>query len=334
MKALHGFLTLVGVSAVVTLSSCAPDRVIGHLLASEAQTNCIVGCHDVDEYPDSMGVFIPGNIYQYDECTAETTDSDVDGLSDMCEYTLAHTFAPNLNVQEYDDVRNYAHWAARLEDGGQVIILYMLSYWEDGGDTGGSSFWCGGLVFHPTGCLGHSGDSEYIVETIKYNSTTKHWYLDGVSASTHVGERVWYPVNGELTTFEISPINSFVLSYEGNARTAPTIWVADGKHANYSTQTHCNDYGAIALTVQTNSDDCVNDRVLMPLNIGLQNERNFGSSSYHLLDRMAVDDTSHPDYASEATECYWTAKTLHGWWNSSSDVGQLNYSDVLSAWGF
>jgi hypothetical protein len=327
-----GTFFLVSVVAFA-LTACAPDVVVPNNVSKrQILPDCIAGCMDPDPAPGSPGVYIAGTEYTWSGCTGEAiTDSDADGLSDDCEQILAHTFAPHLDFQTYDDVRREPRWAARPSTNSSVIILYMLSYWEDGGDTGASSFWCGAALpfLHPEGCEGHAGDSEFIAEDVRYDATTHHWVLYSVAGSKHTGSSVW-----GLTGASLIDLYGSVLQYVGAARSAPTIWVADGKHANYGSQAECSDLGATFLAIQFNSDACDTDRYVVQLDIGLQNVNNVGSIGHHLVDCVKTAYTSHPDYASHATECYWTPKKFHGWWNSTSNVGQLNYSDVLSAFGF
>ena len=106
----------------------------------------------------------------------------------------------------------------------------------------------------------------------------------------------------------------------------PRVYVADRKHANYPTNTYCDDHGGEVSGVATNSDDCDSQR--SEARLVVSGSANIGSRSQPFKDCVASADPNHPSYGNGRTECYWTVKRFSGWFGVSPDAAA--YSTLLS----
>lgn len=300
-------------------------------------TRCVEGCLDTDSDPTGAGYFLPGTENQYSACADPSIDQDSDGLDDNCEYKLALQFRPLLSTAYADDVSREPRWAAEWLDNDYelqtVRIAYLPSYWMDYGDGGTSQTLCTSIggFFSGGKCNAHTGDSEWIVLDVKYNSTNKHWFLADAYFSAHE----WHlPFNLRSDTTLItayshhSPSERAVMEYPEKKGGYPRVYVADRKHANYPTNSYCDSHGGEVLGVATDSDDCDSQRIEARLAVGAG--ENIGSRTHQFIDCVQSGDASHPNYGNGRTECYWTVKRFSGWFGVSPDAAP--YSSLLSAY--
>lgn len=329
---------IVGIFLTLCLWSCRPIDIGSEPRSARTpQTNtvqplCILGCHDPDPAPDSAGYYFAGYKYSWEGCTDPDIDLDEDGLLDDCEFALAAAFAPLASFGDADDVSRESRWAARWDDGQSVYIAYLLSYWLDMGDTGGSHIMCTGGVIPfapfefsaPEGCNGHHGDSEYIVLRVQYNQDTHHWYLTSAWYSEHYGgDSFFRPYQWTGAPIDNEDIE---LTFPDKFLGYPKVWVANGKHANYATQAQCNAGGTAG------SDDCSGSRIDERIFVGI--DANVGSNGHHLIDCVGTANASHPAYSGHYQECYWTEKAFEGWFPASSNPSTTPYSYILYSFGF
>jgi hypothetical protein len=197
-------------------------------------TSCAVGRRSTGA--THVGVSSP---WTADLCGAAARDRDIDGVDDECELALAKAFAPELIVDPRD-----CSWDAGVEParlgGGYVFaventpdrrairIAYMPAYYRDCGWEGLP------CVTRGPECAAHAGDSELIVVQARYHPSGR-WVADAIFLSAHcfgrsAGRCRWYR-GGELRHF------AWV---DGILRSAPRIWVAKGKHANYPSPRECD----------------------------------------------------------------------------------------------
>jgi len=175
-----------------------------------------------------MGVAIPSG-KTYSQCYQPgafdaSVDRDQDGVDDGCEAELAVAFRPQLVFDIYDcETRRQPYFAVRQKQspdwGGVILLFYAISYRYD----------CGPQP--------HRGDSEWIILEVgpSLNSSYAPWSLKYGTLSAH-----WKAPNDNTAGYEASDLEDA----EGSPRFgAPRVWVSEGKHANYRTQTVCNTSG-------------------------------------------------------------------------------------------
>ncbi|HET7025322.1 MAG TPA: hypothetical protein VFI39_08980 [Gemmatimonadales bacterium] len=295
--------------------------------ASKVIPFCQLGCLDQDPHPDSAGVFLGSGITP-DMCT-DGTDSDQDGLEDFCETNLALAFAPELRYSDADEVGREPYWAARpisryIAD--TVVIAYLISYYRDAGsNTWGCSIPSIPFIWDkPVECNGHNGDSEAIVLDVYYSYSTKHWILGAAIYSQHDSPATYsryLPLGFPARPYPMQ------LEYPSHPGAYPRAYVAEGKHANYNTQSECNSGGTLG------SDTCENVNTSARLPAGYL--YNLGSRAHPAIDCVTSRDPSYLYYGSGKTECYWTGGRFRGW--IPYTIGGVDtdpYSPKLSDWGF
>ena len=313
------------VALCLAIVACAPnDPMSAHPAKRAFSLDCAAGCNDPDPDSTAPGYYFPSTRDQWPACSEPDADTDEDGLSDQCEINLAAAFAPSLITLFGDDVRRETRWAARPDTAQTVVIIYMLGYWMDNGDTGSSRAACDDLLFLEPDCQGHIGDSESITLYVTFDSESHHWYLKRAALSAHTGYYVFAQTGGSAS----SPSNDgYTFSYPDRYLGYPLVWVSDGKHANYATAAQCDAGGTLG------SDQCDltfrdTTRVAAPY------DRNVGSPSVHLIDCVPSDSLDHPYYSITKTECYWTFKRFGGWYGTQYDTDIAAYSDRLADFGF
>jgi len=257
-------------------------------------------CSGTDPTPSAPGVYL-GASDPY-ECFASWgstgVDADGDGLEDLCEETLAPTFAPELYYYSGDDVRREPHWVPQVTPNNTVVIGYLLSYYYD---LGATPFY-GPCQVTPTppGCGGHNGDSEDIFLTVLYDFGTQHWVLARALYSQHDGYGIYEQGNQGYPD----------LVYPSHPGAYPRAYVAEGKHANYATASECDAGGFLW------SDTCedVNTAARVET-FGSGGSLNLGSRAVHSSgqDCMASANPSFEWYGSGRLECYWTDQRFRGW---------------------
>ncbi|MGH7608282.1 MAG: hypothetical protein ACREME_13195, partial [Gemmatimonadales bacterium] len=109
---------------------------------------------------------------------------------------------------------------------------------------------------------------------------------------------------------------------DGTIRGAPIIWVADGKHANYSSREDC-DLGGLS-----GSDTCDrNDRFYrFPVRFAPQNIWSRATPHEPCVDASLWGSTR---VAPGTTECFWPRRTFYGW-QGLELIGSTAYSDILA----
>ena len=297
-----------------------------------------------DPHPEAVGVYIASTITA-SACTGgEMQDTDLDGLADLCEQTLADAFDPWLRYNSSDIA-----WGKEASYAGKpywrngilvVRILYMPSYYYDAGTFDVN---CLQGLFD---CAGHYGDSEAIVLEVYYNAATQHWILNDAVLSHHTSYTMAYgnshsdfaegnpifhiPVNGDsalvdkAVTMESYPTD-VTYTHGGRLGGAPDVWVAVNKHSNYVNQSDCTAGGH-------GTDRCSADAwEQMWLHDKYVGSRNVGSDVVHLMDCVParIPPTSYWGYQ----ECYWTGVNFAGWSGISAPVSP-GYRVRLTAWGF
>lgn len=238
------------------------------------------------------------------ECRS-TPDSDLDSLADHCELALAEAFAPLL-VADSTDCRwdserrriggGYYH-AARPTDDTRVRIVYMPAYYVDCGLAGLK------CLIPGLRCRPHAGDSELIAVDAAYSDVLGRWLTEAVFLSAHCfdggnDDCRWFGGEQELEFF----------AWRDGRLSAPVVWVADGRHANYPTRANC-DRG------HRFTDSCDGPRVAYSFPVA--RDRNVGSATRPIAGTGCVDAAhgglpgSDPD--PENVECFWTDRPFRGW---------------------
>jgi hypothetical protein len=194
----------------------------------------------------------------------------------------------------------------------RVLINYLIGYYRDEGaycDTD--------VIGQYFGCPGHNGDSENIALRLQYNPSTQHWLLAQADYSAHGGYNTYY-----------RPSNYPCAAVQYPVRTCgyPRVFVAVGKHANYGSDTEC-DNGAFGM------DDCISDTTARVTSSVLLN---IGSRAHPFVDCVASNNTYHPNYYStpRRQECYWTERNFQGWWDQPAGSIVTSYNRKLADFGF
>lgn len=275
---------------------------------------CLPGCTETDQNPDKPGVFLSTAVTPN---TCRTgTDHDQDGLSSRCENDLAAAFAPYMRHHSGDNVDRQGYWAARpIMNGQQVQIIYMFGYYVDEGVQGNNDYLaCKAVTFWEVlgECDGHSGDSEWVVLNVYYNGATEHWLLDKAVLSHHLGKITASRGVKEYPTG---------FAYSRRLGADPIIWVAQGKHANYPSQSACDagNGGGYLVDLLFSFDTCGGNNLFFRASTG--GPRNIGSNGTRLLNCVASQDPFHQDPVRDP-ECFWTAQYFFGW-----QIDQTTHAD-------
>jgi hypothetical protein len=275
---------------------------------------CQAGCIDIDPNPDSAGIFIGAS--SPEQCTVGT-DTDLDSLIDFCEKNLIQAFAPELDYAFGDEVGMEAKWAAQWMNDSTVRLIYLLSYYRD---AGSSAFICSVPPPAPTqSCFGHNGDSEHLTLDVSYHATSSHWVLSHASYSQHDMHGI----------YRIGSAGFPSIQYPDKQGGYPKVWVSEGKHANYSSQSGCNAGGFLGV------DTCVD--VDWYVRVSVPATANIGSRLHHTSgqDCWISTNPSYQYYGSGRTECYWTSKQFRGWIpDSVGGMGATWYSTILDEHNF
>lgn len=249
-------------------------------------------------------------------CEASATDQDDDGLADECEFTLATAFAPALIARSGGC--NWDETSRRLGGGymfavtpvdSAVRIVYMPAYFRDCG-------WRGPKCWLPwVDCAPHAGDSEVIAVDVRQNEDDRTWRVAGIFLSAHCFGRSgttcrWYR-GQELDRF------TWVES-------APIVWVAEGRNANYPSRVAC-DSGHHSI------DTCDHNDVQYRFPVAA--ERNIGSRQRPVAEGGCIAGTqlNSPMVVGDVVECFWRPEVrFRGWQDSSKGVtGYFRYLQHL-----
>lgn len=239
----------------------------------------------------------------YLACTSNLSgnDRDHDGLRDDCEYTLASTFRPYLQVSSRDGtLARQSYWAVKRTDKeGRIRVFYALGYHRDGGTN-------------RVGFLPHLGDSEFIILTLDYMGANR-WMLYSAVLSAHYG-----------SPFEATRSWGYSqMEYPETFRGRPRVWVAEEKHANWTTKVRCNE-GAVALDTCNNNGTMEHTMVSWGRNLG---------GSYNFGNNQLIDCTTHYGYSRE--ECFWSRHDFAGWHSPAwYELTSISYRASLLSFEF
>jgi hypothetical protein len=204
-----------------------------------------------------------------------------------------------------------------------VRIIYLLSYYVD---CGNDYFWQCYTSPGAPHCLGHEGDSEFIVLEVN-ELTTGRYALTRAFTSAH------YSSGGESSTISLST----QLGYTGSVYGVPVFYVARGKHGSYRSLLACEDGGASFPPGTGGSDSCSGNTIGLRLEFVFN--RNVGSASHHLLDCTLAKPAMQ--YFRPGMECYWDGysptqspppERFFGWWDPEGNVyvgGASPYGPII-----
>ena len=265
-----------------------------------------------------------------DRCGDTARDRDVDGIDDDCELALAQAFAPELIVDPREcswDAsveparlgRGYLFAAERAPDHRAIRIAYIPAYFRDCGWEG---LQCVGRGLE---CAAHAGDSELIVVQARYASA--RWEADAVFLSAHCFGRS----DGRCRWYQSSELRHFAW-INGIPRSAPRIWVAKGKHANYPSPRECD-------TGHWYYDSCDGNSVAYRFPV-VSKAQNVGSRHHPLPQGDASNPTGCitaerlplPSAATDAgtRECFWNpTATFRGWQRDPAGRPPTPYAVLL-----
>ncbi|MEX2284556.1 MAG: hypothetical protein WEE89_18855 [Gemmatimonadota bacterium] len=236
----------------------------------------------------------------------DSIDSDADGLGDACEYALAQRFAPTLVVRSggcnWDDSVSPArlgggYFFAVQTVGSHIRIAYLPAYFRDCG-------WSGVKCWLPwVDCSPHAGDSELVITDVRFDPADRDWKTDAIFLSAHCFGRGsdcrWYR-GDELRAF----------SFDGDV---PTIWVAEGRQANYPDQNAC-DRGHSGIDTCDRHDL----RYRFPI---LSRAHNIGSMAVPLGVKGCVrgGQVGSANVQANADECFWSSETRFRGWQATGN---------------
>ena len=249
-------------------------------------------------------------------------DVDHDHFDEWCETLIAQRFAPLLRFSPYDcNVGMEPRWAANYFPSQQVVrVGYLLSYYLDCGQEASLCAWSQPFVAQ-NDCLGHEGDSEFVIVDIVWDESTQHWKANRAFLSAHFDESDGFlGFGGDFST--LASWSS--LEFPEKSRGYIKAWVAEGKHGNYRTQSDCNAGGA------GGADDCTRHTgQYLASRVAVLNNRNVGSPTVHLIDCTQAAGIEAP--FRPGTECYWTSPRFQGWYVESG--GSVSVANSATGYG-
>lgn len=262
-------------------------------------------------------------------------DTDLDGLSDYCEWTLAERFRPSRVMSSHEPFPgSEPYWAAKYfpDHGGAVRIIYAFAYYHDGGAP--STTWPAGVacnlgsaagsvvnvasfvagwpawyaviisiaggvaayVFSPEHlCETHRGDSEFVTLDLRYNTETQHWYVISAFFAAHYG-----------TSSDRSQwVPTHGMEYPERYGGYPRVWVAESKHGSFQTRGVCT--GGLG-------DTCNSNSLLTEERVRWSKFYNLGSAQGPMVNCVSGGTlvAIYPELYSQ--ECFWNANTrFEGW---------------------
>lgn len=210
-----------------------------------------------------------------------------------------------------------ARWGAQ---GPVVRIAYLPAYyWDCGVPHDFISNCLLSPIFAPGSCDAHTGDSEFMLVDVSYAASSAHWVTQQVFLSAHCGAsgdddcRWWNPAS--------------LAWVDGRKYGAPVVWVSEGKHANYYSQSKCNSGGAL------NMDTCEFNTASHRFPV-VYSQQNVGSRNTPLRD-CAGPFWGSQETSSQVIECMWNTTTLsrfNGWQSSMVGPPPTLYGDHLSVY--
>ena len=238
--------------------------------------------------------------WSWTDCTLPTVnDVDQDGLDDVCEAALAHSFQPTL-VFHQDEAAGARrpHWSAKALGSGVVRIFYALSYELDPGDPQAL-----GMI------SSHKGDPEFIVLDVSFDSGGA-WVLDGGYLSQHYRAAMSWSDG----SFSSSNVN---IEWAGPVLGRPVVYVAHGKHANYLSVSACDAGGFVG------SDQCSDGlRVAVFGDSFPDTDLGLRGAETQPIDMVVIDGNR---------EWYWTEKEFCGWLVSDLE-GRSDCADIANSY--
>lgn len=243
-----------------------------------------------------------GRTYECFQGLTAENDPDADGIQDGCEAELAYMYRPYLQFNRGDIYKSREpHWAAkRGSEPNQVRVFYAYAYHYDDG----APFW-----FDEVGA--HAGDSEFLVFTLFYWSGK--WHFDKAFLSAHYHKYGWD---------SSSTRDAGVFQYPG-AGPRPKIWIARTKHANYHSQSKC-DEGANYFDTCDSPYDTLEEFVVAP-------QYNLGNNE---SGRRLLLDIPSRVLMNGAVENFWEAQEFRGWRFRNTDLAAGAYKHWLDDFDF
>jgi hypothetical protein len=246
-----------------------------------------------DPNPGQPGIYLGASVTP-DACFADfnlsIADSDKDWLADHCELELARGFAPTWGLALNDGCPGAEPlWAAKYFPNQRIVrIAFLPAYYDD----------CGGGSFGD-----HRGDSEFVMAEVRYDAATQHWRLEMLFLSAHHGAP-FYHRSAWLNT----PWVHFNKRYAAH----PMVHVARRKHANYGSDSSCDD-GSV--------DSC--EAYYRFFRFPIDPNRNLGSRHVKLVDCVS----SYGALAgSPRQECIWSYSEFCGWHPTQTTCSGPYYS--------
>jgi hypothetical protein len=284
---------------------------------------------DPDPEPAALGYYMgalttPANCFNANG--TNINDPDWDGMDNGCEQRLADKFRPALSLapSNYDcDPTPEPYWAAKYfpAGGNMVRIAYLMAYHRDCGDRslGSGLLQKVGILLTLNGFIegafrsfnlsistddpgdSHAGDSEWIMVNLRYNISTKHWYVSSMKTSAHYGTAA--DGTRETSTGGIQvPAGSVAGGF-------PRVWVAAKKHANYPSRAACNTGRGPFGAAKDNCDSNIPDT----RRVYFHYLRNVGSMRGNLINLGTCVKSEQPLFY-PGTECFWKQNDyFYGW---------------------
>ncbi len=255
-----------------------------------------------DPNPGLPGLWLGTNVTPaacFADRNPSIADTDKDWLADHCELELARGFAPTWGMA-YNEGCPGAEpvWAVKYFYSNQTVrLVFLPAYYDD----------CGGLSIGD-----HRGDSEIILVEVRFDHASQHWVLYRVFFSAHYHGTF----QGVFSYDRSALLNANQVEYNGRRyATHPMVHVARRKHANYGSDSSCDD-GSI--------DSC--EAHAPYFRFPIDPSRNLGSRHVQLVNCIS----SYGVLAGTGRqECFWTrefdagypmpaAMTFCGWHHTTS----------------
>ncbi len=286
------------------------------------------GGYTGDPAPGEPGIFI-GQSFTAATCISPSgagiNDADHDGLDDYCEHIIAGQFRPAMSFSSYDcNTGGERYWAAKVfpAQGNLVRVAYLPSYYQDCGTP--SETGCD-IIGE---CGSHVGDSEFIIEDLRFDSTTQHWYLVHTFLSAHSHFPEQYGPSVDQSMKAPGNFDASAFAYPAKSRGFPQVWVAEGKHANYPSRGACNNGGWGGYdTCDSNPDSWVQLDHSRWHNVGSIQSNMINAGTCVTGGKLVA---VYPE--NYGIECYWVPNDdFQGWYTSTAMDPATPYYNWLFA---